>query len=80
MDGYYANEKMLWSATAVEISSCWINQLGTTCDDEEVRSFITSLGVPEHHKVYGCVALGYASPETRLKEKVLHQNTITIVR
>ncbi len=80
MDCACAIENMFLAATSLEISSCWINQLGTTCDDEEVRSFITSLGVPEHHKVYGCVALGYASPETRLKEKVLHQNTITIVR
>ena len=26
----------------------------------EVREYITSLGVPANHKVYGCVALGYA--------------------
>lgn len=32
-------------------SSCWINQLGTTCDDPEVRAYLTSLGVPENHKV-----------------------------
>ena len=28
------------------------------------REFISSLGVPENHKVYGCVALGYADPKS----------------
>ena len=27
--------------------SCWINQLGQTCDDPDVRAFLTKLGVPE---------------------------------
>ena len=34
------------------IGSCWINQLGQTCDDPDVRAFLTKLGVPESHKVY----------------------------
>ena len=38
---------------------CIRDRLGITCDDPEVREFITALGVPANHKVYGCVALGY---------------------
>ena len=59
---------------------CWINQLGTTCDDPEVREFITVLGVPVSHKVYGCVALGYGDPKIPMKEKKVKADTVTIVK
>lgn len=79
MDCACAIENMFLAATSLGIASCWINQLGTTCDDSDVRQFITSLGVPENHKVYGCVALGYAAPEVQLKDKALKKGTVTIV-
>lgn len=80
MDCACAIENMFLAAQSLGISSCWINQLGTTCDDPEVRAYITSLGVPENHKVYGCVALGYADPNIKLKDKVVKPGTVTIVR
>lgn len=75
-----AIENMFLAAHSLGIGSCWINQLGTTCDDPEVRAFITSLGVPENHKVYGCVALGYADSKIPMKEKKVKDGTITIVK
>ena len=54
MDCACAMENMFLTATSLGLASCWINQLGTTCDDNEVRSYISSLGVPENHKVFGC--------------------------
>ena len=80
MDCACAIENMFLAAQSLGIGSCWINQLGTTCDDSEVREFITSLGVPENHKVYGCVALGYVDPETPMKEKKVKAGTLTIVK
>ena len=80
MDCACAIENMFLAATSVDVASCWINQLGTTCDDTDVRAFITSLGVPAHHQVYGCVALGYAAANAPLKDKKLQPDTITIVR
>ena len=80
MDCACAIENMFLAATSLGIGSCWINQLGTTCDDPEVRAFITSLGVPENHKVYGCVALGYAHPDALLKEKKVKTGTVTIIK
>ncbi|NDV64400.1 nitroreductase [Bacteroides sp. 224] len=77
MDCAVALENIFLAAQSLGIGSCWINQLGTTCDDPEVRAYLTSLGVPEHHKVYGCAALGYAN--TPLKEKKLKEDTITVV-
>lgn len=73
----YFKEEVIQS---LGIGSCWINQLGTTCDDPEVREFITALGVPANHKVYGCVALGYPDSKIPMKEKKVKANTITIVR
>lgn len=80
MDCACAIENMFLAATSLGIGSCWINQLGTTCDDPEVREFITSLGVPENHKVYGCVALGYANLQIPIKTKTVKVGTVTIVK
>ena len=80
MDCACAIENMFLAAHSLGIGSCWINQLGTTCDDPEVREFISSLGVPENHKVYGCVALGYADPKIALREKMVKAGTVTVVR
>ena len=80
MDCACAIENMFLAAQSLGIGSCWINQLGTTCDDPEVREFITALGVPANHKVYGCVALGYPDSKIPMKEKKVKVNTITIVR
>lgn len=80
MDCACAIENMFLAARSLEIGSCWINQLGTTCDDPEVREFITSLGVPENHKVYGCVALGYADPKIPMKDKTVKSGTVTVVK
>ncbi len=79
MDCACAIENMFLMATSLGISSCWINQLGTTCDDEEVRDYIASLGIPSNHKVYGCVALGYGNTTVVVKDKVLKDNVITII-
>lgn len=80
MDCACAIENIFLAATSLGIGSCWINQLGTTCDDPEVREFITSLGVPENHKVYGCVALGFADQQVPKKEKTVKAGTVTIVK
>lgn len=80
MDCACAIENMFLAATSLGVASCWINQLGQTCDDEEVRNYITSLGIPANHKVYGCVALGYADETVSPKEKILKADTINIVR
>lgn len=80
MDCACAIENMFLAAQSLGIGSCWINQLGITCDDPEVREFITALGVPANHKVYGCVALGYPDSKIPMKEKKVKVNTITIVR
>jgi nitroreductase len=62
------------------IGSCWINQLGQTCDDPDVRAFLMKLGVHENHRVYGCAALGYAPEGAPMKDKKLAEGTVTVIR
>jgi nitroreductase len=80
LDCACAIENMMLASTSLGIGSCWINQLGSTCDDVDVRTFITELGVPSSHKVFGCVALGYAIPDAPRKEKSIKSGLVTIVR
>ena len=68
------------AAKSLGIGSCWINQLGQTCDDPDVRAFLTRLGIPENHRVYGCAALGYAPADAPVKEKKLAAGTVTVIR
>lgn len=80
MDGACAMENIFLAAHSLGISSCWINQVGQTCDDPEVRDFLTGLGIPENHKVYGCAALGYAPDDFQPKEKHIKEGLITWIR
>ena len=79
-DGSLAIENMMLAASSLGIGSCWINQLGQTCDDPDVRAFLTRLGIPENHRVYGCAALGYAPADAPVKEKKLAAGTVTVIR
>ena len=54
MDCACAMQNIFLAAKSLGIGSCWINQLGQTCDDPDVRAFLMKLGVPENHRVYGC--------------------------
>lgn len=80
LDCACALENIFLAAKSLGIGSCWINQLGQTCDDPDVRAFLTKLGVPESHKVYGCAALGYAPADAPVKEKKVKEGTVTIIR
>lgn len=61
------------------LGACWINQVTWFDRDENVRSLLTSLGIPENYKVCGSVCLGYGDV-TRPADKVLKENTVTIIR
>ena len=80
MDCACALENIFLAARSLGIGSCWINQVGQTCDDPGVRAVLTRLGVPAGHKVYGCAALGYEPADAPVKEKKLKPGTVTIIR
>ena len=58
-DNACALENMFLAAHSLGLGTVWINQLQTIGDNEEVREFLTRIGVPENHLVYGTCALGY---------------------
>ena len=80
MDCACALENIFLAARSLGIGSCWINQVGQTCDDPGVRAVLTRLGVPAGHKVYGCAALGYEPADAPVKERKLKPGTVTIIR
>ena len=80
MDCACAMQNIFLAAKSLGIGSCWINQLGQTCDDPDVRAFLMKLGVPENHRVYGCAALGYAPEGAPMKDKKLAEGTVTVIR
>ena len=80
MDCACALENIFLAARSLGIDSCWINQIGQTCDDPDVRTLLNRLGVPANHKVYGCAALGYAPADTVVKPKKVKEGSVTIIR
>lgn len=56
-------QNMFLAAHALGIGSCWINQLGSACDEPGFRALLTEYGVPERNFIYGCGAFGYGDGE-----------------
>ena len=56
MDCACAMQNIFLAAKSLGIGSCWINQLGQTYDDPEVRDFLKKLGITENNRVNGIEA------------------------
>ena len=52
-------ENMMLAANALDLGSCWINQLHWLDEDEAVREYLYGLGLAENETVTGSLALGY---------------------
>lgn len=53
-------ENMMIAANALDLGSCWINQLHWLDDNERVRGFLLRSGLKENETITGGLALGYA--------------------
>lgn len=71
-----AAENMFLAAHALEIGSVWINQVRDTDNIPEVRKLLTKLQIPENHKVYGTVALGYSTGDDAIRKTVKNHDRI----
>lgn len=60
-DSACALENMMVAANALDLGSCWINQLHWLDEDEAVREYLYGLGLAEDEIVTGALALGYAA-------------------
>lgn len=75
-----AIENMMVAANALDLGSCWINQLRWLNEDPEINQYMFSLGMKENERVYGAVAIGY--PKAGLPNRSLMEqrgNEVTFV-
>lgn len=54
-----AIENMMVAANALELGSCWINQLRWLNEDPTLLEYLRALGMKESERVYGAVIIGY---------------------
>ena len=66
-----AIENMMIAANALDLGSCYINQLRWLNEDPELVAFLSSLGMKENERIYGAVILGYPDTESGLPNRTL---------
>lgn len=79
-DSACALENMMIAANALDLGSCWINQLHWLRDNEVVRSCMQDLGLLEDETITGGLILGYPDTEDGLpvrKERKITGNPVT---
>ena len=52
-------ENMMIAANALDLGSCWINQLHWLDENESVRAYMEKLGLKEDETITGGLILGY---------------------
>jgi nitroreductase len=55
-----AVENMMVAANALDLGSCWINQIHWLTDDAEILKYLRELGLKENERVYASMVVGYA--------------------
>ena len=62
-DASCAAENIMLAARSLGIGSVWINALMTLRETEPIRSLLDGWGIPEKHRIWAAVALGYPVAE-----------------
>ncbi len=58
-----AIENMMVEANALDLGSCWINQLRWLNEEPTLLEYMRKLGLPEDERVYGASIFGYPATE-----------------
>ena len=66
-----AIENMMIAANALDLGSCWINQLKWLNEDAEINRYLQTLGMKENERIYGAVIIGYPATESGLPARNL---------
>lgn len=66
-----AIENMMIAANALDLGSCWINQLKWLNEEPEIVRYLSELGMKENERVYGAVVIGYPDAESGLPARHL---------
>ena len=64
-----AIENMMLAANALDLGSCWINQLRWLKDNPVIMEYLYELGLHEEEAVFGSLAIGYADSEDGLPNR-----------
>ena len=56
-------------ANALDLGSCWINQLRWLNENPVLLEKMKELGMEENERVYGALAVGYADTESGLPNR-----------
>ena len=60
-----AIENMMLEANELDLGSCYINQLKWLNEDEQLLTYLQSLGMNEEERVYGSMIMGYPDTSDR---------------
>ena len=77
-----AIENMMIAANALDLGSCWINQLRWLNEEPAMVEYMQSLGMKEEERIYGAVTIGYPETESGLPNRSLMQqkgNEVTFI-
>lgn len=77
-----ALENMMIMANALDLGSCWINQLKWLNEDPVILELMKQYGMEDGERVYGALALGYPDTEDGLPARdplPRNGNKVTIV-
>ncbi len=66
-----AIENMMVAANALDLGSCWINQLKWLNEEPEIVEYLYGLGMKENERVYGAVIIGVPASDTGLPNRNL---------
>lgn len=55
-----AVENMFIAANALDLGSCWINQIHWLTETADILSYLRELGLKENERVYASLVVGYA--------------------
>lgn len=77
-----AIENMMVAANALDLGSCWINQLRWLNEEPDLVEYMHNLGMHDDERIYGSVIIGYpvsddGMPERRMK--TLKGNEVTFI-
>lgn len=66
-----AIENMMIAANALDLGSCWINQLKWLNEEPAILEYLRTLGLKENERVYGSVIIGYPATTDSLPNRKL---------
>ncbi len=78
-----AMENMMLMANALDLGSCWINQLRRMNENDVITSYLRTIGLAENEKVYASLALGFADTQDGLPNRASCEragNPVTFVK